>query len=286
MTTIVEEDLHPPEAPGPMTWIRQNLFRSWFDAILTVIGVTIILFVGYAIADWIVNKANWAPITEYPFLYLIGQYPRDQMWRIGAMLWGTSFLFGISWGFWGNLLRPFALVLGIFLGALAFFPTSSESYTLNVRLALVANPILIYLGFLLGRRRVISSREILTAWLALFILTVVLLSGVGRDSLLPIQSIALMFGILFLYVGYTVATSLFASGRMVLLVGFALVFAALLGLAIFFVLKQVEAMVLLPTVGTTLWGGLLVTMLLSIVGIVLSFPIGVLLALGRRSSLP
>ncbi|MBX3049256.1 MAG: amino acid ABC transporter permease [Anaerolineales bacterium] len=42
----------------------------------------------------------------------------------------------------------------------------------------------------------------------------------------------------------------------------------------------------LPLVGTNLWGGLLLTLLLTIVGIVFSFPLGVLLALGRRSSLP
>jgi general L-amino acid transport system permease protein len=41
-----------------------------------------------------------------------------------------------------------------------------------------------------------------------------------------------------------------------------------------------------PTVTTSLWGGLLLTFLLAIVGIVLSFPFGVLLALGRRSTLP
>jgi general L-amino acid transport system permease protein len=39
-------------------------------------------------------------------------------------------------------------------------------------------------------------------------------------------------------------------------------------------------------VETGLWGGLLLTFLLALVGIVASFPIGVLLALGRRSSLP
>jgi general L-amino acid transport system permease protein len=42
----------------------------------------------------------------------------------------------------------------------------------------------------------------------------------------------------------------------------------------------------LPLVESGLWGGLLLTFLLAIVGIVASFPIGVLLALGRRSSLP
>jgi general L-amino acid transport system permease protein len=39
-------------------------------------------------------------------------------------------------------------------------------------------------------------------------------------------------------------------------------------------------------VATNLWGGLLLTLLLTVVGIALSFPLGVLLALGRRSTLP
>jgi general L-amino acid transport system permease protein len=41
-----------------------------------------------------------------------------------------------------------------------------------------------------------------------------------------------------------------------------------------------------PTVPTNLWGGLLLTFLLTIVGIAFSFPLGVILALGRRSRLP
>jgi len=42
----------------------------------------------------------------------------------------------------------------------------------------------------------------------------------------------------------------------------------------------------MPQVGTNLWGGLLLTFLLTIVGIVFSFPLGILLALGRRSVMP
>jgi general L-amino acid transport system permease protein len=42
----------------------------------------------------------------------------------------------------------------------------------------------------------------------------------------------------------------------------------------------------LPYVETSLWGGLLVTLVVAIVGMVASLPIGVLLALGRRSKLP
>ena len=42
----------------------------------------------------------------------------------------------------------------------------------------------------------------------------------------------------------------------------------------------------LPAVDTRLWGGLLVTLVISVVGIVASMPIGIALALGRRSTIP
>jgi general L-amino acid transport system permease protein len=42
----------------------------------------------------------------------------------------------------------------------------------------------------------------------------------------------------------------------------------------------------LPVVDTRLWGGLLVTLVLSVTGIVASMPVGIALALGRRSTIP
>jgi len=42
----------------------------------------------------------------------------------------------------------------------------------------------------------------------------------------------------------------------------------------------------LPVVGTRLWGGLLVTLVVSVTGIVTSMPVGIALALGRRSTIP
>jgi general L-amino acid transport system permease protein len=42
----------------------------------------------------------------------------------------------------------------------------------------------------------------------------------------------------------------------------------------------------LPHVETRLWGGLLVTLVISFTGIILSLPLGILLALGRRSEFP
>ncbi|ALA19344.1 MULTISPECIES: amino acid ABC transporter permease [Chelatococcus] len=67
-----------------------------------------------------------------------------------------------------------------------------------------------------------------------------------------------------------------------------------LGALYFFVIFPVVAFILLrgwtavglERVDTSLWGGILVTLVVSIVGIVVSLPLGVLLALGRRSRLP
>ena len=67
-----------------------------------------------------------------------------------------------------------------------------------------------------------------------------------------------------------------------------------IGALLFFVVYPILAFILLrgsvwlglPVVDTSLWGGILITLLVSVVGIVFSLPAGVLLALGRRSSMP
>jgi general L-amino acid transport system permease protein len=66
----------------------------------------------------------------------------------------------------------------------------------------------------------------------------------------------------------------------------ALTIAWILSLPITFLLIAGYAGTPLVSVGTNNWGGLLLTLILATVGIVLSFPLGVLLALGRRSRLP
>ncbi len=66
-----------------------------------------------------------------------------------------------------------------------------------------------------------------------------------------------------------------------------------LNAVLFFLVFPVVAFVLLvggvfglPHVETALWGGLLVTLSLSFIGIVVSLPLGIVLALGRRSKMP
>jgi len=60
----------------------------------------------------------------------------------------------------------------------------------------------------------------------------------------------------------------------------------LLAMVIFGLIAMLANSAGLPRVDTGLWGGMTVTFLIAAVGIVFSLPLGVLLALGRRSKLP
>ena len=51
-------------------------------------------------------------------------------------------------------------------------------------------------------------------------------------------------------------------------------------------LFSTSGLIFLPPVATELWGGLLVTLVVASVGITGSFPVGIALALGRRSRMP
>ncbi len=64
----------------------------------------------------------------------------------------------------------------------------------------------------------------------------------------------------------------------------ALMFFVVYPVAAFFLLRGLDGV--LSLVETNLWGGVLVSLLVAAVGIVVSLPLGVLLALGRRSQLP
>jgi len=61
--------------------------------------------------------------------------------------------------------------------------------------------------------------------------------------------------------------------------------AAFVGIAIVIAIMGLDRHGL-PIVDTRLWGGMLVTLVVSVIGIVASMPIGIALALGRRSTIP
>ena len=216
----------PPAPPGMRTWMRENLFNNWYNSLLTVVSIIFIVFITGVVLRWIFVDADWRPVIQSPLLYLIGQYPREQLWRIGLMLVLISFLIGVSWGVWGGLVSSFAITMGALMAVFALIPFQVTELTFSLRGVMLFNVVLIYLGLILGRKVAISGRNLAIAWfLASLIIIFVLLPGFAGSEIMP-------------------------------------------------------------KVPSTLWGGLMVTLILAVGGILLSFPIGVALAFGRRSTLP
>jgi general L-amino acid transport system permease protein len=179
------------------------------------------------------------------------------------------------------------VVLG--LGTWAVTEARWEVITNNLRL------------FLVGRY---PGEETWRIWVAMLILSVLSgLSGgvfgqVSRVLAITLSAIQLMLALLMLPspIGFT-AVAAYGFNAAIVWAAMAaamrfpvprrpLATAWLISLPVMFVLLAGFAGTPLASVSTNVWGGLLLTVMLATVGIILSFPMGVILALGRRSELP
>lgn len=220
-----EEVIRPPQPPGPVKWVRDNLFNTWYNSLLTVILLPVVFFALVNLTLWVFTIADWQAVTKFPLLYAVGQYPRDELWRVGIGLSSIILMLGASWGKWGGLLRSISIAAGIFFAIFVLLPAQHPALDLSMRAYLGINVFLLLLGNWIGKKEVVKGGYIIIGWAIVPFLFVFLLAGLAESELIP-------------------------------------------------------------SVATTFWGGLLVTFLLSAGGILLSFPIGVALALGRRSTLP
>ncbi|MDH3942831.1 MAG: amino acid ABC transporter permease [Anaerolineae bacterium] len=235
MTETTQEFIRPPSPPGPIKWVRDNLFNTWFNSILTIILIPLVGYAIFALVKWVFISADWTPVFSAPLLFVVGQYPRPEIWRVFISLAGIMFLLGASWGRWGGLLRPIAISGAALFAFFALLPVqhndlslvlfSISSFEFTVRIYLGVTAALVFAGYWLGRLEAVKKWHIVAAWGILPMIAILLTSGFGDSELLP-------------------------------------------------------------AVTTTAWGGLLVTILLAAGGILLSIPIGLFLALGRRSTLP
>ncbi|QGZ33491.1 amino acid ABC transporter permease [Stappia indica] len=235
----------PVSETGAIGWIRQNLFDSVGNAIMTVVGIAMLALILPPTINWLFIDAVWtgtsrdACVVEgagacWAFVYakfgqfMYGRYPDPERWRVD--------------------LTGLLLIAGLVPAAIPQVPFKRET----VLYLLVVFPIA---GFILLTGGDVDLSG--SFWIGLAILAVLSLAitalicrNAGIEPLSPLKVVAAMYAAL------------------------ALVFAVV---SYDFGLRPVE---------TQLWGGLLVTLVVAIVGIVASFPLGILLALGRRSKLP
>ncbi len=221
---MTAETLPPPKGTiGPIAWLRENLFSGPINSLLTILVGLAVIWILVGIGQWAVTEARWSVVTNNMRLFLIGQYPGDQAWRVLLNLTVLSLLSGFSAGVFGRAARTLAVTLSACQLLLAGL-TLVSPLGIVAAAAFAGNAALVWVAFLLGVRGFVPKRPLILAWILSLPLSFLLLNGFSGTPF--------------------------------------------------------------PSISTNIWGGLLLTILLAVVGIVLSFPLGVLLALGRRSKLP
>jgi general L-amino acid transport system permease protein len=229
-----------------LRWLRENLFSTWYNTLLTAASVWLAWVVLSGLFAWAVRDAVWsggsaacqqarqlaqsegrpwgacwAVIPANIKLLMAGTYPPGELWRIWVSVYLAALLVGASAGVWRGLLRETAIAIGAGALVLALLPFSTVE---RLWIGGIALALFVPMGIFWKARALRAIRWAVGAgWLVLPVIVLILISG------LPPW---------------------------------------------------------LPRVETTQWGGLLLTVILAVVGIVASFPLGVLLALGRQSELP
>ncbi|MFM6180711.1 MAG: amino acid ABC transporter permease [Dolichospermum sp.] len=205
-----------------LTWLRENLFNTWYNCLLTVVCSIFLFWLFQGFAIWLITKAQWQVVTVNLHLFLVGRFPQNLYWRIWLVLGISTTLTSITGSAFTKeaiFTKRNSLIFGFIVGVLLLI----LPLPLTSRLSLLLITGLIVLGVIIGQK----FAQIITPWLSLmwllFFPTIIWLIGGGLG---------------------------------------------------------------LQPVSTNLWNGLLLTLLIAIISIVLSFPIGILLALGRTSNLP
>ncbi|GIU92699.1 MAG: polar amino acid ABC transporter permease [Acidimicrobiia bacterium] len=216
----------------PVEWARRHLFGTWYDAALTVVFGGLFVYgavwlIGFLIrSDFEILRVNLA-------LFMVGAYPRAELWRPAAATVIVAALIGYVAGSASAAAQARAEEAG-----LPFHRARPKEVVARFW------PVLAFIGVVL----LLTSTP--TPWL---VVVSALIAGVvgylaGRGQPAPVRRFAWVWSVGLVVVAYLVLTG---SG-----------------------------------IGWDRWGGFHLNLFLTVAGIGLAFPFGLILALGRRSSLP
>jgi general L-amino acid transport system permease protein len=247
--TMLPEQAPPVTEAGAIKWLRENLFSSWLNAILTVVSLYVVYWVLSHILGWMVygiwdagslsecreirdarygegaNVACWAVLTDRWDQLLFGFYPPEYYWRPIAAL--IVFFLAI------------APVMFSWASKKLFYLTAAAPFLCYWLLwgGTVWGPLLVAAGFGIGYAVQRFATPVIGS-----------LGGVIATILVPILYWVLLVGPLSNLLGNILPIGITA-------------------------------------IQSNQFGGFMLALIIGITGIILSLPLGILLALGRQSDL-
>ncbi|MCZ8043722.1 MAG: amino acid ABC transporter permease [Beijerinckiaceae bacterium] len=265
-TETLQQQAAPLSVAGPVAWVRNNLFSSPLNTALTLICLYVV-------------------VTSVPDL--VRFYFTDAVWsgtnRDACLADKVGRPVGACWAYVADRFQYFIY---------GSYPVS-QRWRVNI----------VFLMFALSVVWMLWDRAPLKKLGAFFFFVVMplgayvlLVGGAGAEGVLrTVIMITLALAALYLVLSFVPGLARFWTPAPLLEVEMAATplqrFQSpkrliLLSLVVFGLIALLADTAGLPRADTGLWGGIMVTFLIAAVGIVFSLPLGVMLALGRRSRLP
>jgi len=293
------EDLPPPKSEvGVYGWLYHNLFSTWYNILLTVVGITLSVLAIWSVLDFVVFGAVWSGEGReacqkqdgalihacWVFVgarfsqFIYGFYPVIERWRVDfsfllLVLAATPLFLKEDW-----------IRRGVGLGiaaAATFF--SLVSYGVGPAVVIGTLMLAPYgLTYLLVGTMLPRSDDNAAIGFGIRLALVVAAGAagylLGRAAIGDAEAAPLGWIAAFLAFGLVILNRATVKAWIAFLLIFIYPFAAYyLWIGTAFNLAYVE---------TSLWGGLFLTLVVAGTGIAASLPIGILFALGRRSDMP
>jgi len=285
---VVERSTAPSTTLAPVDWIKQNLFSNVRNSIITLIVGALAAIAIYSGVRWIIG-ADFEIVRVNLRNFMIGQFPRDELWRP----WASGLIIATTLGLVSGALAHNAYDTAQQMGV----PAHRDSYPQLVRrfwplIAVMiffvsfARTVLPYIGLASVFVVVLLFREIGWRLPASFRSRVVYVGAIlAVLSMLVIAGTSNLGG---LAMGIIAAVWMASEvGRMTPLPGMAGTLRTFGLSALAFVIAYfVVALIPFDGFGWEDWGGIHISLFTMVIGITLGMPFGILLAIGRRSNLP
>ena len=284
---IVVDDSPPSDKLPPGEWLKKNLFSSPANSLVTIVLVAFAAFVLFLLGRYIIDS-EWEIVRVNLANFMVGRFPRDELWRQWASLYfvGTAIAFtsaAVGRSAYelaleqdlpaereslAGLLRRFWPVVAVSI----FFVSFARTALPFIGLAIV--PIVFIVAREIGWRAPVLVRRN-AAFIGGLLLLTSLFFLAGASNLMGLAAGVIVY----LMVSAELGRTFFDPG----MVGMAKrqLPALVAAVIVWAIIRSIP----FEGFGWEDWGGIHVTFFVTIIGIVLGMPIGILLAVARRSKL-
>ncbi len=266
-TEMLGEETPPITSTGIVAWVRANLLYPWYNAILTLLAIVIIFLVAPPFFEFVFINGVWTAEGREQCTTIAQGGVQPDGWAGGCWAYVGAYMGQFIYGRYPDAaLWRVNLVFAMFaIGLIPLLMPSAPYKRENIAFLLIIFPVAAFIlltgghfeysGFLLPN--FIMEPSTAKFWVDYIILTAII-AGIGVAIARGTDS----------------NPRPIVRGTLIAMGGLAVI---LLVCAVDFGLREVP---------TDRWGGLLVTLVIAVTGIVASLPIGIVLALGRRSQMP